>query len=953
MDINGLTSQFSLYSVDTKAFYNEKERNLNSSKFIYKNKIDIIEKWAIHIDVYEKDYIELDEYRNKLNRLDELKKKELQPSEEAEFKELKELFKKPKKKKIRSRRYKTVQEKELEKQIQEEKYKKDAKAKISKRLKDLEEYLILKDKLKSINLELEKEMKLNTNRTLNPKALTPYNQITLFENALSRAMKIKKDEVIMDMIIVRAYHYEVLKQLIENGFKYIDENGVAHNYRVFTASAGQIRTKKVIFIKTEKWEMYEKTLMCGLTIDDINKSKEQGCNINKFLAYLALCNSATQELVGFNIDKTVVIEDFETMVNGEVDYIDNKTFEVTRKRMDVLIPHSDGCGWVHPKISKKNFMIRLPWVKGLVTPVDYIKFCDEYNNSNYKVKDIYGKEWDLKKDEIEYVFTKSQFKMYKYYKSWDEYISYFKKYECLGNYCNLEPDSREFRKACFNYQMWQTLTDITDEEIKVFTDKVDDFITKGYSDRKTMLKLLGADKDNLKKTPIQKCIEIYPEMIRDFHVREELASQLNARKKEAKYGKFKIEATYTFLIPDVFAWLQNVFLKEETPKGLLKDNEVSCKLYKDVDELLVNRSPHLYREHAVRNNKVNEETEKWFITDGIYTSTFDLISKILQFDVDGDKALVVADKRLIPIAKRNMSNIVPLYYEMGKAKAQEINKPHIYESLIKAFKFNNIGKFSNKLTVMWNLDEIDLTTIAQITALNNFTIDGAKTLLVPEVPKEVEEKMKASNGKLPYFFQFAKDKDKSDVAPINNSTVNRICRNIENIEQCNYDFSSIGKFNKNYLMNNSKIVINNKIVNKYKELERNKNQYFGLAKETMNGDADINLIYKMIKNEFVNFCKLNMISIQDAVDMVIKYIYTTNRNSKKSFLFDLFGDIIYNNLKNRIDKPLGEYIMCEVCGERVKSNSNNQNYCEKCFKKLRKEYKKEKQKEYRLKSVDN
>ena len=47
------------------------------------------------------------------------------------------------------------------------------------------------------------------------------------------------------------------------------------------------------------------------------------------------------------------------------------------------------------------------------------------------------------------------------------------------------------------------------------------------------------------------------------------------------------------------------------------------------------------------------------------------------------------------------------------------------------------------------------------------------------------------------------------------------------------------------------------------------------------------------------------------------------------------------------------YIMCECCGDRVKVNSNNQNYCEKCFRAIRKEYKKEKQREYRQKCVDN
>lgn len=950
---SNLSNQFKIYSVDTKAFYNEKERELNANKFIYKNAMDLIEQWAIHIDVYGRKYIELEDYKNKLIKLEELKKnKEKTPTEETEFKELKEFFKKPKKKKLKYKEYKTTQEKELDKKIKTEIENKEIKGIISKRLNSVEEYIYNKEKLKEVNKELENEMKKSKKRILNRKALTPYNQITLFENSLSRAMGIKKDEAILDMIIVRAYHYEVLKQLIENGFDYIDEDGVVHEYKVFTASAGQIRTKKVIFIKKEQWEKYEKTLMCGLTIDDINNSKEQGCNINKFLAYLALCNSATEELKDFDIERTVVIDDFETNVYGEVDYIDNKTFEVTRRYMDVLIPHSDGCGWVHPSVSKKNFMIRLPWVKGLVTPVDYIKFCDEYNNGNYKIKDIYGKEWDLKEDKIQYVFTKSQFKMYKYYNSWDEYVEYFKKFNCKGNYCNLEPDTKEFRKACFNYQMWQTLTDITDEEIASFTDEVDKFITDGYSNRKTMLKLLGADSDNLNKTYIQKCLEIYPELIRDYHVKEELASQLNARKKEAKYGKFKVDATYTFLIPDVFAWLENVFLGHKVPIGLLRGDEVSCRLYKEKNKLLVNRSPHLYREHAVRNNVVDERTKKWFITDGIYTSTYDLISKILQFDVDGDRALVVADDRLIPIAERNMKNIVPLYYEMGKAKAQIINESHIYESLTKAFKFNNIGKFSNKLTVMWNLDNPDknIETIAQITALNNFTIDAAKTLLVPEVPSDVEEKMKASNGKLPYFFQFAKDKDKSVVAEINNSTVNRICRNIENIKQCNYDFSSIGKFNKNYLMNNSKIEINDRVINKYKELEKDKNQYFALAKATMGDDASIFIIYKMIKEDLLKLLEEENVSEIDAVDMIIRYIYTTNRNSKKGLLFDLFGDIIYNNLKSNIAKPLGEYIMCECCGERVKlegSKDNSLKYCVKCSKDIRKKQTREAVKRYR------
>ena len=73
--------------------------------------------------------------------------------------------------------------------------------------------------------------------------------------------------------------------------------------------------------------------MCGLTIERINNSKEKGMNINKFLAYLALNNSATDEWCGFDIDRCIVVDDFESEVFSEFDYIDSTTFEIERKNM--------------------------------------------------------------------------------------------------------------------------------------------------------------------------------------------------------------------------------------------------------------------------------------------------------------------------------------------------------------------------------------------------------------------------------------------------------------------------------------------------------------------------------------------------------------------------------------------------------------------------------------------
>ena len=106
----------------------------------------------------------------------------------------------------------------------------------------------------------------------------------------------------------------------------------------------------------------------------------------------------------------------------------------------------------------------------------------------------------------------------------------------------------------------------------------------------------------------------------------------------------------------------------------------------------------------------------------------------------------------------------------------------------------------------------------------------------------------------------------------------------------------------------------------------------------------------MIKEDLLKLLEEENVSEIDAVDMIIRYIYTTNRNSKKGLLFDLFGDIIYNNLKSNIAKPLGEYIMCECCGERVKlegSKDNSLKYCVKCSKDIRKKQTREAVKRYR------
>ena len=75
-----------------------------------------------------------------------------------------------------------------------------------------------------------------------------------------------------------------------------------------------------------------------------------------------------------------------------------------------------------------------------------------------------------------------------------------------------------------------------------------------------------------------------------------------------------------------------------------------------------------------------------------------------MYDVDEDKSLVIADENFVRVAERNMNGIVPLYYNMRKAKPTELNNKNIYIGLNAAFTGGNIGIYSNNISKIWNND---------------------------------------------------------------------------------------------------------------------------------------------------------------------------------------------------------------------------------------------------------
>ena len=771
-------------------------------------------------------------------------------------------------------------------------------------------------------------------RHINEMKLNARNRITVFSSELTRSLNmnplnlnvrltVENAFVNEEMMVVSVFYFEVLENLIHKGFIH-----KGNKYVYFASSAGQIRTKKAVFVREDLLNKCWNKLTCGLTVEEVNA--KGGMNLNKYNAYLALCNSATEDWEGFDIDRCIVVDDFETNVITEVDYVDDRDYSITRQTMPVTIPHTDGAGMISPELSDKNFMVRMPWTKGLLGVFDFKGFIREHGCSS-KVKDIWGKEWDIFADNIQIIFTKSQLKMAAYFDSWDDYKQRFKKYGCCAGTCNVEENY--FKKSHLNYQMLQSFIDYKDSELKQMCSDSVKFINEICSDKNIQLELFGINdsKPHSKYNGMQKCLLEYNGLLKDNFFREQLRDFRKKLIKDLYSAKFRVNGYYTFLLPDFYAFCEWLFMGINIPNGLLADGEVYCKLHEFDKEVDCLRSPHLYFEHAIRKNVTNPELKKWFTTNGCYASTHDVISKILMYDVDGDKTLIIQDQNIIDLAKRNQVGIVPLYYNMRKAEKEPITDDSRYRGLANAFTGGNIGIVSNNISKIKNSSEIRnpntkqeaMDCLKYLCMVNNEVIDYAKTLYKSVPPKDIKETIsKYVNKKLPAFFVYAKDKMQEQVEPINDCIVNRIYT-LYPEKNFKFRFEDKKRFDYRMLMNNPDIVVDEKVLRAYSDVVSNIKFKIG-KDEVYNSPAVNDIIVEMQKISYAQY---------EICDMLIKDMFKEHNvfknDRRKEYFFNIYGDIIYENI---LANKLKYGYICVDCGAEIKK-VNGKCRCAECMAK--------------------
>lgn len=320
-------------------------------------------------------------------------------------------------------------------------------------------------------------------------------------------------------------------------------------------------------------------------------------------------------------------------------------------------------------------------------------------------------------------------------------------------------------------------------------------------------------------------------------------------------------------------------------------------------------------------------------------------------------SLVVADKPLVRLAKKNMNNVVPLYYNMRKASPSIINNENLYKGLNLAFTGSNIGQYSNNITKIWNSDTFingteeekqDAIDLVKLLCMeDNFHIDYAKTLYVPTRPKEIDEKIrKYTNNSVPHFFKYAKDKEDTQVKEKNKSLVNLLDDLIPN-PRINCRDIDLDEIDYKLLMRNKNIEVkitfggNGQIIDdetdplivKYNELNNTyrykinmKNEDIDTTKFTSSSSLRQSVVYKNIAENIRNELSVFGYTNEQVCDILVKYLYDIKNSKHKEALWFCYGDYIYKNLSRNIKGGKKE-IQCVDCGEWIYVNKKNSKSC--------------------------
>lgn len=585
--------------------------------------------------------------------------------------------------------------------------------------------------------------------------------------------------------------------LDENGNKILDAD---NHYKLETVNqdkyvsafcgARHSRTQENLFVQEDIVDKLNDILLCGMP-----KTLVYDCP-SKWNAYYAMVTTDSTPVT--YIPNIVVIEDYKKEIRQKADIVEvsgtgkNKKYNpVGHKGMkhhkeSLEIFPFDGAGLVTPECAlkwakelncqsaKKKFYLpscfqfrAIPGIKGEVMVFDLKRFAKKKKVS--KIVDLGGKVWDIFKDKIDVVLTKSQFKFWKQYLNDNGDFDYwlwrneFEK-ECYGykrkfNIVSYGVHPADLsNKTMLSYQPEQSLN-FTDEEIQKLSGTGIDIYRKVVSNIDEFLKYrklieaseeTGEEEESIDKytPPYYIALLHNKDLFYDRYVHGKIEEDVKKLKNNLLTGKLFVKGNYQVFIPDLYGLAEWAFHDElgHEPRGLLKKPyHIYSDWWNNKGAIIVDimRNPAVGMEHRIGHLKNNRELKKWFKfqTTGIVTSMYDTLALSLNgADYDGDTVCTSDNVHLINAVKREfkagngrlvVKKIVDSPAEKEVSKGIQISDRAALMRVNQMSFKNSIGHAIDRETDLWSCINLDKERIKKYIMIGvivgSETIDFAKT----------------------------------------------------------------------------------------------------------------------------------------------------------------------------------------------------------------------------------
>lgn len=487
-------------------------------------------------------------------------------------------------------------------------------------------------------------------------------------------------------------------------------------FKRFMCGSGHSRNSKVLFLEEDTLNRIKPILENGY-------DNEKDFSANKFNAYFALYSSSTYKVRNLEF---CVVKDLEINIKRKVDFVFQDKEKTWVKELDDhtidLKPH-DGEGiltirgaklWAEDLDIKDYipgfFGIRNSFIKGMLISYPVDEYTNEISGT-CKFVDAWGVERDSRDYDI--FLTTSQLKLWKNYKSLEEFTEKCKENNLSWGVCHVAPH-RNNNYCLTNYQYLQTL-DMNDKDIeelcKFNIDWFSDIL--GGDAIKTALYLLGkgvekiANIDDINNT-IVKAILLNNTLAKDTYIQTKLINSIRKKIQHSYAGKVLVQANYQTMLADPFSLCQNIF--GESPEdctGLLNEGEHYSAYWNDKNVTSVDacRSPLThYSEHNILNLQNNNAVNHWYRyqTTGIIYPTIGL-DTIRHADSDFDLDLVFTTSNPVFLRCAHKDTL-PITYEKKTAPIDKITEEAMFEADLRSFN-NEIGIITNYSTDMYNMLE--------------------------------------------------------------------------------------------------------------------------------------------------------------------------------------------------------------------------------------------------------